>query len=97
MYLIENYQKSAITLNLSTKNEYVWIRGESKITLSTKLVLTNVLLILTLLNVRSCKKHVFDVLKDTSLLQNDVLDLTQMFYHFLWKFNLTEKKTKVLQ
>ena len=51
----------------------------------------------TLYNVRSLKKHVFDILKDTGLLQNDVLELTQMCCHFSCKFNLNKKNTKVLQ
>ena len=66
-------------------------------TLLTKLVLNNILLMLTLDNVRSLNKHVFDILKDTVLLQNYVLDLTQICCHFLCKFNLNEKNTKVLQ
>ena len=66
-------------------------------TLLTKLVLTNMLLMLALDNVRSLNKHVFDILKDTVLLQNYVLDLTQMCCHFSCKFNLNEKNTKVLQ
>ena len=68
-----------------------------KITLLTKLVLNDILLMFTLYNVRSLKKHVFDILKDTGLIQNDVLELTQMCCHFSCKFNLNKKNTKVLQ
>ena len=66
-------------------------------TLLTKPVLTNILLMLTLDNVRSLNKHVFDILKDTVLPQNYFLDLTQMCCHLSCKCNLNEKNTKVLQ
>ena len=32
MYLIGSYQRSIIMVNLSVKNEYVWLRGENKMT-----------------------------------------------------------------
>ena len=55
MYLTGTYQRSAIRLNLSAKNEFARLRGESMMIPLQKLILTNESLTLTLLNVRSLK------------------------------------------
>ena len=112
MCLISTYQSSAIRLNLSAKNEYVQLKGESKMTSLPKLVLTNVSLTLTLLNVRSLKKHVMVYFRRYGLLQNDALALTeiqlkqeenlspivtQISCHFSRQFNLNENNYRSSQ
>ena len=77
MYLVGNYSKKEIKQNSSAKKEYQRLRCESKLATLPFISVSEITLHITLLNVQSLRKHYKDIMKDTHLLGNDVLCLTE--------------------
>ena len=77
MFLIGNYNKTAIKENSSAKQEYQRLRRESKFTTLPFVSVSEMTLNITLLNTRSLKKHYKDIMKDHHLLDSDILYLTE--------------------
>ena len=77
MYLVGNYSKKAIKKNSSAKKKYQRLRCESKLATLPFISVSEITVNITLLNARSLRKHYKDIMKDTHLLGNDVLYLTE--------------------
>ena len=77
MYFIGNYSKKAIKESSSAKKEYQRLQCESKLATLPFLSVSEITFNITLLNVRSLRKHYKDIMKDTHLLGNGVLCLTE--------------------
>ena len=77
MFLIGNYNKTAIKENSSAKQEYQRLRRENKFTTLPFVSVSEMTLNITLLNTRSLKKHYKDIMKDHHLLDSDILCLTE--------------------
>lgn len=77
MYLIGNYNRSAIKENRSAKDEYERLRNESIFCALPSLKLCSTSFTVTLLNTRSLRKHALDIISDRELMGNDMLCLTE--------------------
>ena len=77
MFLIGNYNKTAIKENSSTKQEYQRLRPENKSSTLPLVSVSEMTLNITLLNTQSLKKHYKDIVKDQHLLDSDILRFTE--------------------
>ena len=77
MFLIGNYNKTAIKENSSTKQEYQRLRRENKSSILPFASVSEMTLNITLLNTQSLKKHYKDIVKDQHLLDSDILRFTE--------------------
>ena len=77
LYLLGQYCSSEIKLNENPRREYERLRTQSKLIGVSKYLVSENSLMLTLLNVKSLKNHVIDLIKDQELLVNDLLCLTE--------------------
>ena len=77
IYLVGNYSKKAMKENSSGKKEYQWLRCESKLSTLPFMSVSEITFNITLLNALSLRKHYKDIIKDTHLLDNDALCLTE--------------------
>ena len=81
MYLIGKYNRNAIKVNQNAKQEYERLHNESMLTPLLLPQVTSDSLTITLLNIRSLRKHSDDILNDIALVNNDVLCLTETQLH----------------
>ena len=83
LFLIGQYNKSAIRASKTAGQEYERLRSTSNLllTIQEKYVTTNNSLTITLLNVRSLSKHVMDVVADNRLCNSDALCFTETQIH----------------
>ena len=82
LYLIGNYLSSAITSSALAEEEYKRLRTKDNLLpCLKKLPISPFSLTITLLNVRSLKKHAIDINSDFDILDTDILLLseTQLF------------------
>jgi len=77
LYLLGNYSKSAINVNTSADKEYERLRVERPFSPVEKLEILDENLTITLLNIRSLRKHAVDINSDKRLVNNDILFLTE--------------------
>ena len=77
MHLLGKYHHNAIKVNQNAKKEYERLHKESLLLPPLLLQTRSDALTLTLLNTRSLKKHLDDILSDVDLLNNDVLCFTE--------------------
>ena len=77
MFLIGNYNKTAIKENSSTKQKYQRLRRENKSSILPFVSVSEMTLNITLLNTQSLKKHYKDIVKDQHLLDSDIMRFTE--------------------
>ena len=78
MYLIGKYSRSAIKENKSAKIEYERLRQESVMKSLPLISPSECSLTITLLNIRSLRRHAIDIKSDEQLLKNDIICLTEI-------------------
>ena len=77
MYLIGSYNETALKVNESAKKDYKRLRSEGLCKSQSYLAVTETSTTITLLNTRSMKLKFLDIAMDYSLLDNDILCLTE--------------------
>ena len=78
LYLLGQYCFSAIKVNENARREYERLRTQSKFIGVSRYLVSENSLMLTLLNMRSLKSHVTDLINDQDLIVNDLLCLTEI-------------------
>ena len=77
LYLIGKYSRAAIKVNNAAKVEYDRLRNERKMVPVTRIFTVPTSLTITLLNVRSLRKHTMDILCDKNMMDSDILCFTE--------------------